>query len=111
MLTDARCCCCITAASGYFRICIFARSTIEIMAGVMQMNFDLRSLLQDDKNIKVDAVKKSHEEKALSLMSKGKNIDPLRIGKHVRDLHAELLIPQHITGTWKFQFDELRALK
>ena len=77
----------------------------------MQMNFDLRSLLQDDKNIKVDAVKKSHEVKALSLVSKGKNIDPLRIGKHVRDLHAEVLIPQHITGTWKFQFDELRALK
>ena len=38
-------------------------------------------------------------------------MDPLRSGKHVRDLHAELLIPQHITGTWKFQFDELRALK
>ena len=49
--------------------------------------------------------------KALSLISKGENMDPLRSGKHVRDLHAELLIPQHITGTWKFQFDELRALK
>ena len=93
MLTDARCCCCITSASGYFRICIFARSTIDIMAGVMQMNFDLRSLLQDDKYIKVDAVKKSQKEKALSLISKGKNIDPLRSGKHVRDLHAEVLIP------------------
>ena len=39
-------------------------------------------------------------------------MDPLRSGEHVRDLHAELLIPQHITGTWEFQFDEfIRALK
>ena len=59
MLTDASCCFWITAASGYLRICIFARSTINIMAGVMQKNFDLRSLLQEDKNIKVDAVKKA----------------------------------------------------
>ena len=59
MLTDARCCFWITAASSYFKICIFARPKIDIMAGVMQMNFDLRSLLQDDKNVKVDAVKKA----------------------------------------------------
>ena len=84
MLTDARCCCWITDASGYLRICIFARSTMDIMPGVTQMNFDLHSLLQDDKNIKVDAVKKSHEVKALFLISKGKNMDPLRSGKHVR---------------------------
>ena len=60
------------------------------MAGVFQMNFDLRPLLQGDKNIKVDAVEKSHEVKALSVISKGKNMHPLRSGKHVRDLHAEL---------------------
>ena len=53
--------------------------------------------------IKVDAVKKSHEVKALSVISKGKNMDPLQSGKHVRDLHdSELLIPQHITSICKF---------
>ena len=81
------------------------------MADVMQMNFDLLSLLQDDKCVEVDAVKKSHEVKAHSVILKGKNLHLLRRGKHIRDLHAELLIPQHITSTWKFEFDELRALK
>ena len=40
--------------------------------------------------------------------AKGNNMDPLRSGKHYcESLHAS----PSTTSTWKFQFDELRALK
>ena len=79
------------------------------MAERMQIKYDLCSLFQDNKAVEIDAVKKNCEMKAISAISQTKIWDPLRSGKHARDLYAELLIPKHITKTW--QCEELRALK
>ena len=82
------------------------------MARSMQTSmFDLHSLLWDNKSVDVNAMKRSHELKALSLVSNAKSCDPFRGGKHVRDLGAELLIPKHIMKSWGNLNGELRALK
>ena len=70
------------------------------MARSMQTSmFDLHSLLRD-KSVDINAMKRSHESKALSLVSNAKSWDPFRGGKHARNLGAELLIPKDIMKSY-----------
>ena len=75
----------------------------------MQIKYDLCSLLQENKALDIDGVRKSCEMRVATVISKAKIWNPFTKGKHVRDLLTELLIPKHITEKWKY--GELRALK
>ena len=75
----------------------------------MHINYDLCSLLQENKTIDINVVRKSCEVRAATMISKAKVWNPFTKGKHGRDLSTELLIPKHITEKWKCE-GELRAL-
>ena len=77
------------------------------MAERMQIKYDLCSLFRDNKAVEIDAVKNC-EMKVISAISQTKIWDPLRSGKHVRDLYAELLIPKY-TMEVRYQFTVTRA--
>ena len=63
----------------------------------MQIKYDLCSLLQENKALDIDGVRKSCEMRAATIISKAKIWNPFTKGKHVRNLSTELLIPKHIT--------------
>ena len=75
----------------------------------MQMKYDLLCLLRDNKDFKIEGVRRQCEMKVIDFISKSKVWNPFSKGKNGRDISTELLIPKHITERW--QAGELRALK
>lgn len=75
----------------------------------MQMNYGLRSLLENNKLSNIEGVRRDAEMKVGTVISKAKPWSAFKKGKNGRDIASELFIPTHITQTC--QRGELRALK
>ena len=75
----------------------------------MQMMHNLCGLLEENKTVDIEGVRRSCEMKVAAFISKSSAWNPFAKGKNGRDLGSEVWIPKHITKHW--QSGELRALK